>query len=315
MALETATFIGDLDGNNPPGTDLKSQGDDHLRLIKNVLKNSLKRVTRAFYVPGSVSKSANYSVLAADDNLTFICDTTSSFTLTLPTLISTDAGWCIYVQKSTTDANPVFIAPPSGTINGFSKVRRSIEYLITKVTWNGSAFVATRANGVPVGSCVEYHGGSLPNGYLWPDGTTFTAANYVELNTVLGTNTKPDRKGRIAVGKDDMGGSAANRVTTAGSGVDGVTLGASGGTQNVVLSQANLPDVALPVTDSGHVHGGVPNASGNGVNALGAFGALPNAMTNSSSATTGISVRTGGSGTAVSKMPPSFVANFILVAE
>ena len=37
MALETGDFIGDLDPANPPGADPKSQGDDHLRLIKNTL--------------------------------------------------------------------------------------------------------------------------------------------------------------------------------------------------------------------------------------------------------------------------------------
>jgi hypothetical protein len=39
MALETATFIEDLDPANPTGSDLKSQGDNHFRLIKDVLQN------------------------------------------------------------------------------------------------------------------------------------------------------------------------------------------------------------------------------------------------------------------------------------
>ena len=41
MSLETGTYISDLVATNPQGTDPKSQGDDHLRLIKDVLKNSL----------------------------------------------------------------------------------------------------------------------------------------------------------------------------------------------------------------------------------------------------------------------------------
>lgn len=38
MGLEVATFVNDLNTANPAGSDSKSQGDDHLRLIKNTLK-------------------------------------------------------------------------------------------------------------------------------------------------------------------------------------------------------------------------------------------------------------------------------------
>ncbi len=39
MGLESATYIEDLNENNPLGTDSKAQGDNHLRLIKSVLKS------------------------------------------------------------------------------------------------------------------------------------------------------------------------------------------------------------------------------------------------------------------------------------
>ena len=38
MGLETATYITDLVSNNPLGTDSKAQGDNHIRLLKSVLK-------------------------------------------------------------------------------------------------------------------------------------------------------------------------------------------------------------------------------------------------------------------------------------
>lgn len=38
MSLETATSISDLNDSNPSPGDPKSQGDDHLRLIKKILK-------------------------------------------------------------------------------------------------------------------------------------------------------------------------------------------------------------------------------------------------------------------------------------
>ncbi len=38
MPLETAQFISELVATNPLGTDPKAQGDDHLRLVKDVLQ-------------------------------------------------------------------------------------------------------------------------------------------------------------------------------------------------------------------------------------------------------------------------------------
>lgn len=45
MSLEAAGFIKDLVATNPLGTDPKSQGDDHMRLIKSVLKGQFSGFT------------------------------------------------------------------------------------------------------------------------------------------------------------------------------------------------------------------------------------------------------------------------------
>ena len=47
MALESATYINSLVNTNPSGSDSISQGDDHIRLIKSVLKNSFPNVASA----------------------------------------------------------------------------------------------------------------------------------------------------------------------------------------------------------------------------------------------------------------------------
>lgn len=44
MPLETATYIADLNVSNPASSDLLAQTDDHLRLLKSVLKNSFPNV-------------------------------------------------------------------------------------------------------------------------------------------------------------------------------------------------------------------------------------------------------------------------------
>lgn len=47
MPLETGTYISDLDATNPLAGDETSRGDDHLRLLKSVLKNSLPTINAA----------------------------------------------------------------------------------------------------------------------------------------------------------------------------------------------------------------------------------------------------------------------------
>ena len=47
MALESATYIDGLVITNPTGSDSISQGDDHIRLIKKVLKNTFPNATAA----------------------------------------------------------------------------------------------------------------------------------------------------------------------------------------------------------------------------------------------------------------------------
>lgn len=47
MALETATYIDGLVTTNPTGLDQKSQGDDHIRLLKSTIKATLPNLTGA----------------------------------------------------------------------------------------------------------------------------------------------------------------------------------------------------------------------------------------------------------------------------
>jgi len=47
MGLEAGTYISDLNSSNPAASDVKSQGDDHLRLIKSTIKASFPNVTGA----------------------------------------------------------------------------------------------------------------------------------------------------------------------------------------------------------------------------------------------------------------------------
>lgn len=65
MALESATYINQLVSSNPTLADPKGQGDDHLRMIKLVLKNTFPNLT------GSVTLTQEQVNAVADTTLFF----------------------------------------------------------------------------------------------------------------------------------------------------------------------------------------------------------------------------------------------------
>src|SRR5512139_605977 len=47
MGLETATYINGLVSTNPTATDNKSEGDDHIRLLKSTIQATFPSITGA----------------------------------------------------------------------------------------------------------------------------------------------------------------------------------------------------------------------------------------------------------------------------
>jgi microcystin-dependent protein len=60
----------------------------------------------------------------------------------------------------------------------------------------------------------------------------------------------PDCRGRVIAGKDDMGGTSANRLTNQSGGLNGDTLGAMGGSETHTLTEAQLPTITPAGTNS-----------------------------------------------------------------
>jgi hypothetical protein len=80
MPLEAATYVNDLVITNPASGDQRSEGDDHLRLVKTVLKATLPGL--AGVVWRSQAKSGTYT-LAQTDNMSVIA-ASGTLTLNLP---------------------------------------------------------------------------------------------------------------------------------------------------------------------------------------------------------------------------------------
>jgi hypothetical protein len=242
LAIETANYISDLVSANPPGTDALGQADDHIRLIKGVLKNTFP-------------------------NINAVCN-----------------------------ATPL-------QLNGYF---------------------------VPQGAIIMWSGASAPTGWALCDGGTYSKSDGSgSVQTPNLTDKFIIASGVKAVGS--TGGASSSTPT--------ITVTNVGST----LTQANLPSYNLTVTDNGHVHtasdsghphsysapntsnqqGGAPGSSYTFTNFVGtATSSTGFANVSIASATTGITVASGGSGTAhthantatsssVSTVPPYYTLAFI----
>lgn len=111
--------------------------------------------------------------------------------------------------------------------------------------------VATLAQSMPIGAVIDFAGSTAPSGWALCYGQAVSRATYATLFALIGTTfgagdgsttfNLPDLRGRVAAGKDDMGGVTANRLTAA---MPSNTLGGTGGVANYVLTQGNLPAVS-----------------------------------------------------------------------
>jgi len=123
-----------------------------------------------------------------------------------------------------------------------------------------SIHAATLGGLAPTGVVLPFAGATAPSGWLLCFGQTVSRTTYADLFGVLGTTygagdgsttfVLPDLRGRVAGGKDNMGGTAASRLTTGGSGVNGATLGAAGGAETHTLTNAQLPNQAIGIGGS-----------------------------------------------------------------
>ena len=158
---------------------------------------------------------------------------------------------------------------------------------------------------IQIGMGMDFWGTTAPAGWLFAYGQAISRTTYSALfavfSTTFGTGdgsttfNMPDKRGRASFGKDNMGGSSADRITAQTGGWNGDTLGAAGGTETHTLDATQIPAHTHGLATSGNLSagGGATRVSGGGSD------------TNSGS--------TGGGG-AHNNLPPGIVCNYIVYA-
>lgn len=108
------------------------------------------------------------------------------------------------------------------------------------ISWIPTGFVGCYAGSTPPANTLEAYGQAVSRvtyaGLFGNIGTTHGAGDGVT------TFNLPDLRGRVMIGMDNMGGSAANRITAASvGGANSTTLGGSGGAQTHTMTVAEMP--------------------------------------------------------------------------
>jgi microcystin-dependent protein len=321
MALESATYISDLVSTNPTSSDGIAQGDDHLRLLKSTIKATFPNVSGA--------------VTATHTELNYVDGVTSAIQgqidakapLASPTFTGT------VVLPSTTSVGNV-TATELGYLDGVtSSIQTQIDAKASTASLGTAASlnVGTSANNIvqldgsaklpavdgsaltnlpvsfsmPSGCVMPYAGSSAPSGWLFAFGQNVSRTTYAALFAAIGTAygsgdgsttfALPDLRGRVVAGKDDMGGTSANRLTNQTGGLDGDVLGATGGAETHTLTIAQMPAHTHTVSGVFDTTSGTNNV-GSGSN-----DGFVSATTSSA-----------GSGAAHNNVQPTLVLNYII---
>jgi microcystin-dependent protein len=208
-------------------------------------------------------------------------------------------------------------------------------------TSTGIAFAGTVAGVRFIGELIPYTLLTAPALTVFPYGQTLLRASFPDLWTVAqadiaagntfynngnGTTTFGigDMRGRVPAGKDDMGGTASGRLTTANFGSDPKAIGSAGGGETSTLVTDNLP----PYTPAGLIANGAISVNmdpaykagtgtadippGGGGRLL-ANGASPTfAVTQAPSTFTGTAQ--GGTSKPVRTAQPTLIINYVLYA-
>jgi microcystin-dependent protein len=229
-----------------------------------------------------------------------------------------------HISRGNLGSRPAANTVPSGNIYIATDDHGGTSYESDGTSWTK---MGGSINGeVAIGAVMDWPYGSaqVPTQDLLPYGQAVLRSAYPELHALASaagyphgagdgstTFNLPDYRGKVGAGKDDMGGTAANRITAAISGIAGITLGASGGAEGITLTTGQIP--AHAHTDSGHTHVYSRASASGGSTGAGAGGVL-DTLTNTNDGLGFAQIQNTGGGGAHANVQPTIIVNKIMRA-
>ena len=238
--------------NSPSGSTVTGAGlDDNLREIQAVVRAALAH-------KGSDISSSTTTDLGAVAGL--FHDITGANAITGFGTVSAGIWKVIKFEGALTlTHNATSLILPGG--QNITTADGDVAIVVSEGSGNWRCVSYSRALGgpVPVGAVIPFSGSSAPDGWLLCYGQTVSQSTYAALYAVIGSTygsdsggnfTLPDLRGRVVAGQDDMGGSSANRLTDQSGGLDGDTLGDTGGAETHTLTTAQVPQLTVNLSGS-----------------------------------------------------------------
>lgn len=239
-----------------------------------------------------------------------------------PTLAA-DGGTAFAIQTSPG------VAVAAGTL--VSGTPYTLKFSTANSAWMVRGFFGSALT-VPLGALIPHTLTTVPNSnFIFPAGQCISTTTYSAYWVALGSPASGgcpggqfaviDLRGRALVAIDNLGGSAANRLTSSatGCGTTMNTIGAvcANGNESQTITVAQMPVHTHGVTDTGHTHS-VSGGTVGGTSVTQFTGATPASGPSNSSGitivsnTTGISIQNEGGNGAHPVVNPNIGVSYIL---
>ena len=208
----------------------------------------------------------------------------------------------------------------SGTVTIAGANVQAANAKVCASAFHGDGSNLTGIVAMPTGAVVPFGGSSAPTGFLLCAGQAVSRSTYSALFGVISTTYGggdgsstfgiPDLRGRVVAGKDDMGGTSADRLTGQTGGVDGDNLAGTGGAETHALTEAQL---------ASHSHAAAMEENGDdesGITRVGLGRSLgdrdDNYRTSVSDGGGDLLIANTGSGSAHNNVQPTIILNYII---